>query len=82
MFPVTINLFLSCYLVYTVGPVHGRIYTAVPCRPTGPCRWPVTYAAVYTARKARPCLRPVHSSVHDCVHDRADEGVHGRVRAV
>ena len=43
---MTINLLLSRYLVYTTGPVHGRVYTAVPC--TGPCRRPVTYTAVYT----------------------------------
>ena len=61
MFPVTINLFLSCYVVYTARTrscIHSRaVYRAV-------YRRPVTYTAVYTARKARPCLRHVHSSVH------------------
>ena len=44
LFPVTINLLLSCYLVYTARTLV--VYTAVSC--TGPCRRPVTYTAVYT----------------------------------
>jgi len=26
LLPVTINLLLSYYLVYTAGPVHGRVH--------------------------------------------------------
>ena len=62
LFPVTINLLLSCYLVYTAGPVHRRVHSRVVyigrvdgLLRTQPCTRPVkhgrvygTYTAVYT----------------------------------